>query len=244
MLLRSIGSVVAFVLILGGLSLEAARKEATEAKVLLRIETVKPDMVAEYEDLVRTELVPALQRGGMVAQDAWTTAGVGQFFRYIYAHPVQTLATFDSPSPSEKALGPERAQRLTGKLRRCLNSVEHIVLSRVAELSGDEDDEGSPALLLVGRFQVEAGKREEFEALVKAQSAGKDQAAGERLQVYRSLVGGHASTYFLRRPLKNFGEIDNGAVNSFRNVVDEGSGIIAGVEIAVFRHVRGLSFSK
>jgi hypothetical protein len=240
--MKSIGVAAAFVLILMLSPLRAEEKKASEAKVLLRIETVKPDMVTEYEDLVQNELMPALQKGGMAAQDAWTTAAVGRFYRYIYSHPLQALSTFDGPSPSEKALGPERAQRLTGKLRRCLDSVEHIVLGRVSELSSKANRGSSPALVLVGRFQLEAGKSEEFEQLIKTAMGDKEDKGG--LEVYKSLVGGSASTYFLRSPLKSFGAIDQGAMDSLQKLVDEGSGIIAGVEIAVFRHVRGLSFSK
>ena len=80
---------------------------------------IKADMLNEWLDLQRSEVVPALKKAGIKQRTVWATA-VGNSFEYTILMPFDTWALMDAPGPLVTALGAEGAARLNAKLRKCI----------------------------------------------------------------------------------------------------------------------------
>ncbi|MGO8943346.1 MAG: hypothetical protein ACLQJ7_06700, partial [Syntrophobacteraceae bacterium] len=95
---------------------------------------VKPDMLNEWLDLEKNEVIPAQKKGGIASRTTYQTLR-GNPFEYVMVTPFDKFAVFDGTSPQVKALGAEGAARLSAKLRKCEESVQVFVSSPLADLS-------------------------------------------------------------------------------------------------------------
>ncbi len=250
--MKKILSLMAICLCLPGAAAPQQREQAQKTAVsLLRIERVKPDMVAEYEDLVKNELAPALKKGGIAAQQAWATAGLGDFYHYIYINPIKGFALLDGPSPAEKALGRDGAQRLTGKLRRAVASVTYLTVAHRPDLSLTREGEAAePALALMAEYRILPGRRAEFEGLLKNEilpAIRKDVSV--TFSAYQVLIGGDPNAYVFLALIKSFAELDKGPFTAqvlgeeaARALSAKLAGVAASVSVAAYRRLPELSY--
>lgn len=80
---------------------------------------LKPDMVNEWLDLQRTEVMPAQQKAGVPSRITLATQ-VGESFEYLIITPFPKWEAMDGDTPLVRALGTEGAARLNAKLRKCI----------------------------------------------------------------------------------------------------------------------------
>src|SRR3712207_3769934 len=84
---------------------------------------VKPEMVRDFENLIKNEYNPALAKAGVKWNDVWRTAQFGDAFEFTFVSPIDNFAQFDGPGPLEKALGKEGAGAWYAKASRMVNGV-------------------------------------------------------------------------------------------------------------------------
>jgi len=154
----------------------AAAPATTRSQVT--VVRIKADMLNEWIDLQRNEVVPALKKAGIKQRTVWATA-VGNAFEYTILLPFEKFALLDTPGPLVAALGAEAAARLNGKLRKCIEAQRSYMTNRVDDL----DIPAGNALVMrtlvrrvpPGRTQdyVSFYRSDIFPALKKAKADGK-----------------------------------------------------------------------
>src|SRR5258707_308005 len=63
---------------------------------------LKPDMVNEWVDLQKNEVVPALKKAGVKTRTAFATSIFGTSGEYLITQPFDSTADFDGDSPLVK----------------------------------------------------------------------------------------------------------------------------------------------
>src|ERR1017187_3219456 len=80
---------------------------------------VRPDMLTEWVDLQKNEVVPALKKAGEKTRTVYVSGLFRSSYEYVIITPIASFAQFDGDSPILKTLGPVPAARLGEKLRKC-----------------------------------------------------------------------------------------------------------------------------
>ncbi len=125
---------------------------------------LKPDMVTEWMDLQKNEVIPAQKKAGVTSRVTLATA-VGNSFEYILITPFASWASMDGEAPLTRALGAAGAAALNAKLRKC-------IMTQTSFLTSRQDDLSLPADALVWRTTVRRalpGKMQEYLAFYKAE---------------------------------------------------------------------------
>jgi hypothetical protein len=95
---------------------------------------VAPGKMQDFENLVKTDVLPALQK--MKSGVTISRRGMGANPNDVVAtSPIANYAEFDAPSPLERALGAEGMAKLQSKAVGILTPIETLVRTRVADLS-------------------------------------------------------------------------------------------------------------
>src|SRR5258706_13479734 len=66
---------------------------------------VKPDMLNEWLDLQKNEVVPALKKAGQTTRTVYVSGLFGNSYEYVIITPFAKYADFDEGNPMVKALG-------------------------------------------------------------------------------------------------------------------------------------------
>jgi hypothetical protein len=139
---------------------------------------LKPDMVNEWLDLQKNEVVPAQKRGGVTTRTTLQTA-VGNAFEYLIIIPFPAFAALDGQNAQQKALGTEEAARLAEKIRKCVLTQSTYLFNRRDDLTIPQ---GNAVALRTALVRPLAGKQNEYlaylkndllPAMKKAKDAGK-----------------------------------------------------------------------
>jgi len=151
---------------------------------------VKPDMLNEWLDLQKNEVVPALKKAGQNTRSVYVSGLFGNSFEYVTITPFAKYADFDAGSPIVKALGQPAAARLNEKLRKCIVSQNSYVGTRLTEISNVPDGPPPPVVVVVSaRYRIAAGKMQDFQALVKSDILPVYKKANVRLIVTQRGLG-------------------------------------------------------
>ena len=144
------------------LALQANTSPAT-TRYEVNVVRVKPDMVAEWVDLQKNEVIPAQKKGGVKERTVWNTA-VGNAFEYTIVTPYPSLAALDGPSAQARALGPEAAVRLGAKLRKCVDTQRTFLANRIDDLTIPQGNAIASRVVL---RRAADGKTQEFFAVIR-----------------------------------------------------------------------------
>src|SRR5712691_7813569 len=125
------------------------------------ITKVKPEMLNEWLDLQKNEVVPALKKANVKSQTIYATTLFGDGFEYTTITPFGKYAEFDDQTPVVRALGAAPAARLGEKIRKCIGSFTSVVVSRRDDLSDVPD--GPPLTrIATTRSRVAPGKMTDY----------------------------------------------------------------------------------
>jgi hypothetical protein len=132
---------------------------------------VKPDMVADWQDLQKNVVNPALKKAGVRERGVFETAVFGEAYSYVVMTPITSFAQYDEPvSLLRKTIGEDAFRDYLAKSRRCVNSVQtYAELSRLdlSYMGKMATMTGPPKLAVVNSFSVVPGRAAAFESLVK-----------------------------------------------------------------------------
>lgn len=119
---------------------------------------VKPEMIDEWIDLQKNEVMPAQKKGGVTTRTVLQTA-IGNSFEYAIITPYPSFAALDGQNAQQKALGTEGAARLGAKIRKCVDVQRTYLINRRDELAIEQGT--APASRTTVR-RVAPGKQTEY----------------------------------------------------------------------------------
>ncbi len=221
----------------------------TANTLMFRVTTthVKPDMVTEWVDLQKNEVVPALKKGGVKSRTVFVSGLFGNSYEYTVVEPIESFAQFDSPSPLTKALDQPGARRLNEKLRKCIVSQSSYVGNRWVDLSNVVEE--PPKFIVSTRFRIAPGKMTDFQNLVKSELLPVYKKNKIGFTVTRRTLGANTNDVTISIAYQKYADLDGGPV--FRKLVGADAadkinakftGIRNPIETVVRSRVADLSF--
>lgn len=213
---------------------------------------VKPELVTEWEAFLKTESLPAYQKGGVKQRETWVTATFGENFEYVFVTPIADLAQYDSPSPLIKALGEDGARAYRAKAARFIVSFHTFAIQRRLELSLDPKPNEPLKLAVVTSVNVAPGRAPEFDSLLKNDLLPVIKKAELKgYLVSQVMLGGDAYEYLSLAMYDSFAEIGKGSPyvkvlgqDGANKLLQKGTGIVTHAERKVYRYVPELSLPQ
>jgi hypothetical protein len=177
---------------------------------------VKPDMVAEWQDLQKNVVNPALKKAGVKERSVFETAVFGESYEYVVITPITSFAQYDEPmSPLRKTIGEDAYREYQTKSRRCVVSVHtygelaRLDLSYMGKMMTMT---GPPKLVVVNSISVVPGRATAFENLVKTDILPVMKKADVTgYFVSQSVFGGDGYGYTSVTFVDSFAEIGKGS---------------------------------
>ena len=226
-----------------------AQTTTPPARSNVTITHVKPDMLDEWVDLQKNEVLPALKKAGVASRTTWRTVW-GNGYEFLTFTPLAKYAERDEPNPLTKALGAEASARLQAKLRRCVESSQSYVSSRMEDLSNIPTTAIPPnAIVVVTRVRVAPGKAAEWANYVKTEILPVYKKANARYTVTSRGFGSNPNDRNIASYAANFAELDAGPLltrtlgaDAAAKVAAKGVGLSNVIERTVRRRVPDLSY--
>lgn len=198
----------AFALAIGTTALAAPAVQAQTAQAVpsgttryyVQSVILKPDMVTEWIDLQKNEVIPAQKKAGVANRTTLMTQ-VGNGYEYLILTPFPSWSAMDGDNAVTKALGSEAAARLTAKLRKCVLVQSTYMTIRRDSLSIPPGD--AP----VWRYtikQVNPGKMNDYLAFYKAEML----PAMQKAKAEGRIAGSSLSTRGVGAPSGEFVEVN------------------------------------
>jgi hypothetical protein len=179
----------------------------------ITVVSVKPEMVAEFQNFMKSTTNPALKKGGLKWREVWqSTPAAGDAFEYVLVAPVDGFASFDGPSPIEKGLGAQGFAAWQVKAGSLVNSVRRFIVRTRPDLSFEAKRTGPPKLAVVTEVHVATGRNTDFENYVKNDYLPVMKQAQVSYLVSQSIFGGDANTYIALTLRESFADLDKGPV--------------------------------
>jgi hypothetical protein len=208
---------------------------------------VKPEMLNEWLDLQKNEMIPALKKGGQTGRTIYSTSLFGNAYEYIAITPFAKYADFDSPSPLIKALGEAGAARLQAKLRKCIDSQTSYANTRLTDISNILD--APTEYIVTARYRIAPSKNQDFQALMKSDVLPVYKKAKVSLIVNQRGPGANPNEITMVTGLSKLADLDGGSFMTKQLGADGAAklnakftGIRTLVEVVVRRRVAELSF--
>jgi len=170
---------------------------------------VKSDMVNEWMDLQKNELIPAQKKAGLATRTTYQTV-FGNTNEFVTVTPLGKYAEFDGPSYLDRTLGAVGAARLAAKLQKCLESRQVFISNALPELSSAPAGQ-LPALGVFTRVRVATGKLEDYETFVKSEILPIYKKADVGMTVTRRGLGANANDVVQVSWLTKMADIDAGS---------------------------------
>jgi hypothetical protein len=162
----------------------------------LNVVTVKPDMVSAYVALQKSEVIPALQKGGQAFRETWRTAVFGDPFMFAHVAPIAGFEQYDSPNPMVKALGEAGYAGLLAKLRPMIASQKMYAMRTRPDLSFQTEGAPQSKMAILTVVNVGPTKLLDFEAFIKGEwIPALKKGGGKAYTVVQVLYGGGTTEF-------------------------------------------------
>ena len=182
---------------------------APAARSRVTVTQVKADMLNEWLDLQKNEVVPALKKAGAKTRTVYSSGLFGTAGEYVIITPIEKYADFDAGNPLIKSLGAEGAARLGEKLRKCTLGSHSYAITRQADLSNATTP---PAPIIVStRIRIAPGKFPDFQNLIKTDVLPIYQAAKVSFTVNSRSLGANPTDVTLSAGLTKYADLDAGS---------------------------------
>jgi len=209
---------------------------------------VKPEMLTEWVDLQKNEVVPALKKAGEKTRTVYVTSLFGNAYEYALVSPIEKMSQFDGQSPMVKALDAPGAARLNEKLRKCIESATSFMATRLPEISYAPEGP-MPNMMVSVRYRIAPGKMADFQNLMKTEVLPVYKKAKVGLIVNQRGPGANPSDVTIFTAYTKFADMEGGPFLT-QQLGKEGAdrlnakflGTRSLVEVVVRRKVADLSF--
>jgi len=172
---------------------------------------VRPEKVGEFRDWVKNEFNPALVKGGVKLQYAWSTAEFGDLFTYFFVSPIEKFADFDGAGPIEKALGRDAARPFFTKAGSLVKSVQNYAMVERPDMSYMGKMSGEPKMAVMISVKVAQGHDADFENfMINEYLPPFKKSDAQAFLVHQTVFGGSQGQFVMLAPIDNFAELDKG----------------------------------
>lgn len=188
-----------------------APKDPAMASRLLHVQivTLRPGTFEQYAAIQKSEVIPALQRGGSKGREAWQTAVFGTTGEYAFVSEVDDMGQYDKPNPVRAALGEAGYQAYIAKVAPLTTGTRSLLIQTRPDLSFGTSNPSK--LAIITNVQVIPNKQSEFEAFVKNEFVPVlKKAQVKRYSVARVILGGSTTEYVTLLTIENFAELAKG----------------------------------
>jgi hypothetical protein len=234
----------------GGRMAQATQTTAQRNWYSVTVTTVKPDHVAEWTEIQKSQTIPMQQKGGIKQRDTWQSgAPFGEGNTYAIVTPIDKFATYDMPNLARRVLG-DAAQAYQNKLAAVTVSRRTFAIQDRAELSIAPTATAKYTAAILTDTTIVSGHAEQYEAYLKNDLVPllkKDNVVG--YLVSRTTFGGNANEYHSVMLLSSFADIDRGPAQTRLLKPAEAAAMTAKVtphvehvERTILRYVPDLSY--
>ena len=215
----------------------------------LNVVTVKPEMLRAYVELQKSEIIPALKKGGQLWRETWRSATFGDPFMFAHLSPIRGFDQYDGPSPMVKALGQDGYQALLAKLRPMLTSQRVSALRTRPDLSYGTAGAPVQPMAILTVLHVQPTKLLDFEAFIKGEwiSAMK-KGGGKSYSVVQVLYGGGTTEFHTLVGLDKYADLASHPAtkalgeDGLAKLMAKSGGFASSIERSVIRQDPELSF--
>ena len=174
--------------------------------------SVKPEMMAEFQNFMKNTTNPALRKGGVKSRAVWqSTNYAGDAFEFIIVAPFEKFAEFDGASPLEKALGSQGFAEWLAKAGSLVKGVHRYIVRTRPDLSV-MSKAFAPKLAVVTSARVANGRNQDFENYIKNDYVPVIAKSGATYLVSQTIFGGDANEYVTLTLRDSFAEFDKGPI--------------------------------
>ena len=178
--------------------------------VRFTVETVRPDMVQEY-DGYKKQMAAAYKKAGQPVY-AVLTNFAGNRNEYTTVTFVAKFGDMDGPNPIAKAIGEEAFSNLVRGINRCVTSSTRYFSLPWDDLTIDKPG-ATGQYFLRTRVPIATGKNSDYRTYLKNELKPVLEKGGVAwYRVSTPVFGGPVGTVETMRMLKNLGEIDGGPI--------------------------------
>lgn len=196
----------------GAQTKEQPGSTAQRERMSLTFINVKPEMVPDFENMIKTDILPALAKGGAKHSDVWQTIGFGNSFEYVIVNPIEKYAQYDGPSPMMKGMGKEGMAAWAAKASRMVNGVRTVAYDLRPDLSYMTELQEPPKMAVVTTVTVTPGRNAEFENFIKNDWLPVIRKSGIKgYWTHQVAFGDDVNQYLIVVLHDNFAEIDKGS---------------------------------
>lgn len=177
----------------------------------LTVVTLKPGMAQAYIDFQKSDVIPALQKGGQKWRDSWRTAVFGNTNEVAHVAPISGFDQFDSPSPLRKTLGEAGYAAYVAKATSMITAQRVYAIRTRPDLSYMADPAAQPKMAILTTVDVKADSLLKFESFLKGEwIPALKKGGGKHYAVSQVVYGGSTTEYMTLVGADSFAEIGKG----------------------------------
>lgn len=243
---KSFSAFTAFCVFLSVISLSgiAAAQEEPQLNHYFSIQ-IKSGMGREFEEFIKTELNPALRKGGVTESTVWKTAVFGTAGQYIITEPVTNLEQYDQPNPLLKALGEKDFEKMMDKMQKYIRSTEMLLVVMRPDLGVEVPSDYVPKLAVQVRIEVSPGRGADYEEGTKQVMGVVKTTNAKGAYAARVLLGGNPNEYHTVVLLDSFTDMAQYGTEFSKGMSEAKltpqSGIVDRMEYKVYARIPELS---
>ena len=169
---------------------------------------VKPEAMADWMEIQKTEAIPMEKKAGSPWRQVWSSGN--EFFDRLIIEPIATLADLDGGNLAVRTIGAEESAALHARIQRTANG-DRSVIAEVRPDLGYGPPPQRPRLAVLTIIDVAHGQARGFEAFLKTEAVPALKKDGTAwMSVMQVLFGDDANRYFVWTPTANYAELSKG----------------------------------
>ena len=229
-----------------------AAAQETPQNSWIRVTTVKvrPDMVQEWREIQKNDIVPAYKKAKIPAYTVWQTSMFGDSYEYILVAPITKFEQFDGDGPLVVSMKPEDRVRVGNRMTKCIVSSHSSGLQMQAGISIRKEGAPMPDLIMVNQIRLQPKNVNAYLNYLKEDMKPVMQKADQPWWlVYRDTFGAEHTQITTVRSMKNWAEIDAGPLArrmlspaDYSRYTEKANALIESSTISMARLVKELSY--
>lgn len=208
---------------------------------------VKPEAIADWIEIQKTEAIPMETKAGRPWRQVWSSGN--EFFDRLIIEPIASLADLDGGNLAVRTIGAEASAALHARIQRTANGVRSVIAEVRPDLGYGRPPE-RPRLAVLTIIDVAHGQARDFEAFLKTDAVPALKKDGTAwMSVVQVLFGDDANRYFVWAPTANYAELSKGSPlergfgpDGARVLAEKTRAMVARFERRVVRYNNDLSY--
>ena len=177
----------------------------------LTVLTLKPGTAQAYVDFQKSDVIPALQKGGQKWRDSWRTAVFGDTYEVAHVSAISGFDQYDSPSPLRRTLGEAAYTAYVAKASTMVAAQRTYPIRPRPDLSYMADPAAQPKMAILTTVDVKSDSLLKFESFLKGEwLPALKKGGGKYYAVSQVVYGGNTGEFMTLVGVDSFAEIAKG----------------------------------